>query len=254
MYNSVPATDHSRPLEVLIAIQARSTSTRFPRKIFASTKGKRMLDMVIDSARKTAQHVSRHSRVKIQSKVAVLHPTNDDEIVRSFRADDVIFLGGPEHDVLTRYVDAQKATAADFVVRLTSDCPLSLDYMISKHINLATIYSYDYVNNIDEQCRFVADGFDVEVLSARALDWLNANSKTPDDREHVTLAIRKAFPKQLAKAFVYAKVATASKHLGSKMSVDTQEDLDRVNSYLHELEYWTELAEMRYGKQHVYAL
>lgn len=245
---------NSKPLEVLIAIQARSTSTRFPRKIFAPTAGKRMLDWVIDVSRDSATWVSRHSRTKINCRVAVLYPTGDSDIVRAFKSDDVLFVDGDEHDVLSRYLKAQKQTDADYIVRLTSDCPLSLDYMISKHINLSTIYSYDYLNNSDEDFRFVADGYDVEVLSARALDWLSINATSPEDREHVTTAIKRVFPKQLAKAFVYAKVATMSKHLGPKMSVDTQEDLDRVNSYLHELEYWAKLAKLKYGDPHVYAL
>lgn len=234
----------NQPLEVLIAIQARSNSTRFPKKIYEYIGDRRVLDHVIDRAKSTADHIMRYTnKIKINCKVAVLHPTDDDELVRTFRSSGAILIGGDEHDVLSRYVTAQSMTDADYVVRLTSDCPLILDYVIAKHIHVATFNRYDYVSNVEEKCRFVADGFDCEVLSRRAIEWLDENASSSEDREHVTTLIRRLRPIGLPQAFVSMKIDTAR----MKMSLDNDQDLERMREYYHEREHKMTVARGLFG-------
>lgn len=217
-----------KTLDVLIAIQARSNSTRFPKKIYESIGDKRVLDHVVERAKSTADHISRYTnKMKINCQVAILHPDTDTELVKAFRNTGAILIGGSEEDVLSRYVQAQSMTDADYVVRLTSDCPLILDYVIAKHIHVAAFNSLDYVSNIEEQCRFVADGFDCEVISRHALQWLDENAVSASDREHVTPAIRRLRPASLTQGFITMKIDTSD----MKMSVDTPEDLERMRSY-----------------------
>lgn len=217
--------------DVLIAIQARSNSTRFPRKIYQDIGEKRVLDHVIDQAMSASMYVNRYSRTKkINCSVAVLHPDGDDDVIKTFRREGLIMIAGSENNVLSRYVKAQSLTDADFVVRLTSDCPLMLDYVIAKHIHVAVLNDHDYVSNIEPDCRCVADGFDCEVISRQAMRWLSENAKNDSDREHVTPAIRRHRPKHLSQAFVSMKIDTSS----MKMSVDTPEDLDRIRAYYHD--------------------
>lgn len=240
----------SQPTEILIAIQARSNSTRFPKKIYEHIGSLRVLDHVITQAKSTAEHVSKYaSIIKKRAQVAVLHPAGDDELVRAFRTSADIFIAGDEKDVLSRYVTAQRMTDADYVVRLTSDCPLILDFVIAKHINVAVHNKYDYVSNVEEACRFVADGFDCEILSRKALAWLDANAKTPEDREHVTSAIRRERPSSLSQAFISMKIDTSR----MKMSIDTKEDLDRMREYFHEREHKMTVARRLFGNS-VYEL
>lgn len=245
----------NQPIEVLIAIQARSNSTRFPKKIYQKMGNRRVLDRVIGIATSSANHLNEHSkRARVNCQVAVLHPNNDAELVSSFSNSGAILIGGSETDVLSRYIDAAEMTHADFVVRLTSDCPLMLDFVIAKHVNTAAIYGYDYVNNIDERCRSVADGFDCEILSRSAIEWLKENAKTDYDREHVTTAIRSVMPPSLIKGFVSFKIDTAQALIGTKMSVDTPEDLERMNAYLHAMESKRRIAECLYGVRNIYDL
>ena len=141
----------SQQLEVLIAIQARSNSARFPKKIYEMIGDRPVLQHVIDQAKSTAEHLTKYSnKVKVRCQVAVLHPDGDNELVKTFRGSGAILMAGPEHDVLTRFVTAQRLTDCDFVVRLTSDCPLILDYVIAKHINVACHNLFDYVSNVEE--------------------------------------------------------------------------------------------------------
>ena len=233
-----------KSLEVLIAIQARSNSTRFPKKIYEHIGDKRVLDHVIDRAKSTADHIMRYTtRISVKCQVAVLHPEQDDELVKSFRSSGAILIGGPEEDVLSRYVKAQEMTASDYVVRLTSDCPLILDFVIAKHINVAAFNSYDYVSNIEESCRTVADGFDCEVMSRKAVEWLDQNATEAFDREHVTTALRRDKPSELSQAFISMKLDTSK----MKMSVDTQDDLNRLREYYHEREHKLNVARRLFG-------
>ena len=233
-----------QPIEVLIAIQARSNSTRFPKKIYEHIGDRRVLDHVIDRAKSTAEHIMRYTtKIKVKCQVAVLHPSDDEELIKTFRSSGAILIGGDEQDVLSRFVTAQSMTDSDYVVRLTSDCPLMLDYVVAKHIHVATFNSYDYVSNVDENCRFVADGFDCEVLSRRAIEWLDRNAKSASDREHVTTAIRRVRPAELSQAFVSFKLDTSK----IKMSVDTIEDLERAREYYHEREHKMTVARRLFG-------
>lgn len=240
----------SQTIEVLIAIQARATSQRFPKKIYEMIGRNRMLDHVVNQARSVADHIMRHTtKLSIRCSVAILHPDNDAELSSAFKSGGVMMISGPEQDVLSRYVKAQKLTAADYVVRLTSDCPLILDFVVSKHIHIAAFNGHDYVSNVEPLCRSVADGFDCEVISKKALEWLDKNATTAEDREHVTTALRRVRPPEIQQAFISSKIDTSS----MKMSVDTPEDLDRIRSYFHEREHKTEIARKLFGK-HVYEL
>ena len=241
----------NKPLEVLIAIQARSNSTRLPKKIYETIGDRSVLDHVIDRAKSTANHITKYtSKLKINCQVAVLHPENDDELVKAFRGSGAILIAGEEDDVLSRYVRAQRLTDADYVVRLTSDCPLILDFVIAKHVHVASFNQYDYVSNVEESCRLIADGFDCEVLSRRALEWLDQNAKSKEDREHVSTLLRKHRPSNLSQAFISMKMDTS--HM--KMSVDTIDDLNRIRDYYHKRLGKMDVAKAMFGSGNVYEL
>lgn len=241
----------TKPLEVLIAIQARSNSTRLPKKIYETIGDRRVLDHVIDRAKSTAAHITKYtSKMKINCNVAVLHPDTDDELVKAFRGSGAILIAGSEQDVLSRYVHAQRLTDADYVVRLTSDCPLILDFVIAKHIHVAAFNQYDYVSNVEESCRLIADGFDCEVLSRKALEWLDLNAKSPEAREHVTQVLRKIRPPNLSQAFISMKMDTSD----MKMSVDTPDDLSRMRDYYHKRLSKMDVARAMFGNGNVYEL
>lgn len=232
-----------QPIKVLIGIQARSTSKRFPRKIFETIGPERVLDHVVLRARSAANHIMRHyKKVEMAARVALLIPYADKELYNNFRYSDCMIIEGPEDDVLARFIEAQKITGADYIVRLTADCPLMMDYMISKHVSVAVMDDYDYVSNVEECCRTIADGFDVEVLSKSALDWLDQHA-TGIHREHVTSLIRTERPEHIRQAIVMSKLDTT--HM--KMSIDTDQDLYAARKYYHEMERKKEAAQKLFG-------
>lgn len=209
---------------VSIGIQARSTSERFPNKIMADICGKPMLQWVVESAQESARYVSKPNMSRgIDVAVGLLIPTGDP--VRSSFYRSVQIIEGPEHDVLSRYKQCLDFFESDYIVRITGDCPMLPGHVITKCINVATMNGCDYVSNVDERLRLSFDGMDCEVISRRLMNYLHENAKTAFDREHVTTHVRSD---ELPKHFSTAHIIGYHDLSGLKLSVDTEEDLERV--------------------------
>lgn len=206
---------------VLIAVQARSTSERLPRKSHELISGQRMLDRVLESCKRAALYINRPP-ISAAARVAVLCPRGD-AIAKDFERQATI-VEGSEHDVLSRYSAALEQFSPQYIVRVTADCPLIPPFVISKHVSLALANGYDYIANVDERWRTALDGVDCEVISSRLMKWAAEMAVKPYDREHVTPIIRQHPPE-------WAKIATTVGHFDMstiKYSVDTPEDLARV--------------------------
>jgi len=232
--------------QIIIGIQARSSSTRLPRKAFELIGGKRLLDHVIDASKSAQRYLVRYGRGEVGVDVVLLTPTGD-PIVDAFRGRCLIQQGS-EQDVLSRYYEAGKTY--DYTVRLTGDCPLIPDYLIAKHVKNALACSYDYVSNVEEDLRTSIDGHDCEVLSRKLLDHLNETAELPADREHVTLKARREPPSWAKMGFVI----NYHDHSNLKFSVDTVEDLERVREEYDRREKKLYAAERKFGKQSVHRL
>ncbi len=230
---------------VLIGIQARSGSTRLPRKAFETIGGKWMLDHVIDACKKSAAFIARDG---IKTRVIVLTPTAD-PIAQAFKSRCDI-LEGPEQDVLARYMLALDHHDPDYVVRITGDCPLIPSFVISRIISLALKHGYDYIGNGDERFRTSLDGVDCEVISTKLLEEVSRLAVTPGDREHVTTLIRRHPP-------AWANIGHVMNHFDHsdlKLSVDTPEDLDRVRKTYSSSEDKYRLAIRTFGQSRVHLL
>lgn len=176
------------------------------------------------SCQRSAAFVNDKSR-DIDARVVLLTPHGDR--VNSKRHDVPVFTG-PEHDVLTRYVDAAKEYKADYIVRITSDCPLIPPGLISKHIFAACNHGLDYTTNTYPAARTYPDGFDCEVISARLLDWLDDTADHIKYREHVTNLLHESRPDWCKKGGCYGPVD--NQHL--KLSIDEKSDYDFTGMYM----------------------
>lgn len=210
-------------MKVLIGIQARSGSTRLPRKAFELISGRTMLDRVIDSCKTAASIVEKRRGHK--TTVAVLTPEGD-PIAAEFKA-RVNVEQGPEHDVLERYRMAVEKHQPDLLVRITGDCPLIPPHLIAHLTGIAIDKEYDYFSNVDDRVRTSIDGADCEVISRKLFAYGVECAKEQHDREHVTTFLRRVPP-------IWARMGAAVNHYdlsGIKLSVDTPEDLERVRSH-----------------------
>jgi spore coat polysaccharide biosynthesis protein SpsF (cytidylyltransferase family) len=62
--------------------------------------------------------------------------------------------------------------------------------VINKAVFTAIHQNTDYLSNSWTEYRTAIDGHDVEVMSSKALHWLEDNARSDYDLEHVTPAIR----------------------------------------------------------------
>ena len=235
---------------VSIGIQARSTSSRFPNKVTQMIGSRMAIEHVIDSCRSCADYINRYTFTNnIIVSVFVLIPMGDPlKQILSPMSDHV--LEGDENDVLSRYVNLANETDADFVVRVTGDCPLIPHFVIYKGINIAIKNGLDYVSNVGdlkETMRTSIDGDDVEVISKRALFW--ADDNTEGGREHVTGALRSDDSPSF---FRYGIMIGHKDHSNIKLSLDSEKDLINIRREFDSIQNKIESAKKKYGKGAVY--
>lgn len=232
---------------VSIGIQARSTSSRLPGKSSELLGRKTVVGHVIASAMRAATYINNYNSKKLLVDVNLLIPKGD-KLKREWDG-KINIIEGDEKDVLSRYVQLQRANNSDYLVRITGDCPLLPPFIISKLITLATQNQYDYVSNVEESVRTTADGHDLEVFSSRALDHVNQFASGVD-REHVTSHIRKHMEFGWKKGCVINFLDLS--HL--KLSVDNADDLERVRTEWKKIDDAYTKAVKKFGRNSVHRL
>jgi spore coat polysaccharide biosynthesis protein SpsF (cytidylyltransferase family) len=235
-------------IKVTIGIQARSTSTRLPNKIELDLFGTTVLKRVIDICKNVEKNVNRYQGFDKPKVNLVLLVPEGDPVARKYRG-LVDVLEGPEHDVLSRYVAAQSQYSSDYLVRVTADCPFHVPLIITKHITVAVMNQYDYLSNVDERFRTAPDGHDCEVISKRLLEHLGTEATEAFDREHVTTLARSSPPEWARMGFMINRLDQS----GLKISLDTEEDAERIRDEMKRVEAKFNNAERTYGKGHVHS-
>lgn len=207
-------------MRTVAVIQARSGSTRFPRKVLAPLQGRPMLAHIIE-------RVSRATLVD-RTVVATTDGTADDEVAALAAAHGAGVTRGSEHDVLSRYVLAAREHAADVIVRITADCPLTDPVIVDKVIVARSIEDADYASNVEPPT--YPEGYDCEVLTSDCLQRLDHEATQPYLREHVTALVR-----ERPDMFRIARVAATRDLSWIRLTVDVPEDLARVEAVLSRL-------------------
>ena len=160
--------------KTIAIIQARLTSTRFPKKILQKINGLTLIEYLI----------KRVKASKMIDEVIVAIPNNAKNQILKKYLKDINFFMGSENDVLDRYYKAAKKFKATTVIRICGDCPFTDPKIIDQLLLLFSNKKYDYVSNTIKPT--FPDGLDAEVFSFKVLEktWKNANLEK--DREHVT--------------------------------------------------------------------
>lgn len=209
-------------MKIVAIVQARTTSERFPCKVFAGIGGRPMLAHVLERA----------AAIQGVDQVVLAVPENDVRLVSHLWPH---VYGGSEKDVLRRYAEAAEKYEADVVIRITGDCPLLAPDLISYCLVTFTVVDpeQEYIPVCQPYCR-IADGWDAEIFPKRTL--VNAyHCAKKDEREHVTTWIRRAG----VNTFVHQQWEDWT---ALKCSVDTREDLERVKKIYDCLEDKTDFS------------
>ncbi len=234
-------------MNIILITQARTGSTRLPGKILKKINGKSLLEI----------HINRIKKAKSINSIYIATTTSPkDDLVEKLAKDfNVNFYRGSEKDVLDRFYQTAKDIKPDYVVRLTSDCPLIDPQLIDDIVNVAVNSDLDYYTNGIEE--LYPDGQDVEVFKFSALKtaWLEA--KLDSEREHVTPYIRN-------NSSYYGKTKFKSKNHGMnsnynhvRLTVDEHSDFEVVKKIVENLgvnESWKTYADFYLNNKEILRL
>jgi spore coat polysaccharide biosynthesis protein SpsF len=193
-----------------IIIQARTGSSRFPKKIFEKING----ISVIQS------HVNQLKFSKFADNLIVATTNKkDDELVVKFAIENNLnYFCGEENDVLDRYYHCAKKFNLSDIIRVSSDAPLIDPKILDQTIEYYLKNDYDYVSNFYEKTFPV--GNEVEIFQYNVLEDCWKNAKKHSEREHVTPYIYNN-PKKFNIGFIKFKKNISYLH----WTIDRKEDL-----------------------------
>ena len=201
----------------VVIVQARMGSTRLPGKVMKDLAGRPML----------AQQIKRLRQFKAADDlmIATTDLPADDVIEELARKLDVGCFRGSETDVLGRYVGAARQARADVIVRVTADCPLIDPEVGDRVIRELTEHAAegDYASN--DVRRTYPQGLDVEAMFWDTLLRLDRLSRSPIDREHVTV-----LPRARPDLFLCRSVEDDQDNADLRWTVDTAIDFQVIQS------------------------
>jgi spore coat polysaccharide biosynthesis protein SpsF len=128
---------------VIAIMQARSSSSRFPRKVLQDLNGAPMVLRQLERVRR-AQELDG-------IVVATSVESSDDELAEVLDAAGVTVRRGPLADVLGRFGQVIEEFSPDHVVRLTADCPLADPSVIDRIVSTHRAEDADYTSNVLER-------------------------------------------------------------------------------------------------------
>lgn len=205
-------------LKTILVTQARLGSSRLPGKVLKNIEGKSLLQIHLD-------------RLKGCSKVteiivATTQKEEDQIIYNKARKWGFEASRGSELNVLDRFYQAVKNKNADWIVRVTSDCPLIDPVLVDEIIDFAQSQAFDYVSN--GLVEHFPDGQDVEVFTFSALTSAWKNAKLKSELEHVTPYIRNNANGKGKDLFRITNYACPKNYSNIRMTVDEPKDFDLI--------------------------
>jgi spore coat polysaccharide biosynthesis protein SpsF len=159
---------------------------------------------------------ARDSGVCDEIVVATTTEPRDDEVAALATSCGATVVRGPQDDVLTRYLMAADSTAADTMIRVTSDCPLLDPLLVAMCVEAFDTERVDYVTTEHEHS--LAHGMDVEVFDAALLRRLDAVA-IGAERTHVT-----SYVTTHAEEFTIAAVSVDPSSVDLRITLDEPAD------------------------------
>lgn len=164
-----------------IIAQARMGSTRLPGKVLKKIAGETVMAHVI----RRAKAVENADTVCIATTTQAI----DDPVAQEAERCGVAVFRGDAQDVLDRYLGAARMLDASAIMRITCDCPLIDPAVCDEVLRLRALETADYASNV--ATAGWPHGLDCEAFTRDVLERAAREASTDDDREHVTLWMRR---------------------------------------------------------------
>ena len=222
-------------MKITLITQARLGSSRLPEKILKKVKGKTILEFHLES-------IYKSKRVN-EFIIATTHEKGIEAIEKVINHEKIKLFKGSTNDVLDRFYKAVKESKPDYIVRVTSDCPLIDPELIDLVIEYTIKNKYDYCSNC--LIESYPDGQDIEVFSFKTLKTAWKNAKLKSEREHVTPYIIKNSTFHNGKLFKSNNFPCKENYNSIRMTVDQIEDLEAIKRIINTLgsgKSWIEYA------------
>lgn len=211
--------------KVILITQARMGSTRFPEKVLKK----------IDQDELLSIHLKRLSRTKKVNSIIVATTFEEgvEQIIKISKKNNALTFQGSTRDVLSRFYNAALAEQADYLVRVTSDCPLIDPELVDNVIEFTIENQLDYCSNM--MIQNYPDGQDVEVFTFDALKMAHQNAQLDSEREHVTPYIVKNSTFKGGAMFKSTDYPSAKNYNHIRMTVDEVEDYNAIRKLTKKL-------------------
>lgn len=196
-------------------------STRLPGKAMKLINGKPMIYRIFHAL----------SKSKNIGRIIVVTSNNesDDILVKFLEKNGIEYFRGSKKDVLDRYYQAANKLGANWIIRITGDCPLIDPNIVDSVIEEVIRKNLDYASNVG--IRSFPIGYGVEVFTYDTLKKMHESARDPDDREHVTLYLRRN-PNLFKIGNITAQESKS--HPEWRVCVDMKQDLNLVRKiFMH---------------------
>lgn len=205
---------------IVAVIQVRMNSRRLPGKAMRDLRGRAILGHVVDRLRQCKSIDGLWIATSTQPA--------DDRVAEFATSEGVRVYRGSLDDVTARLLNAATAAKAEALVRINADSPLIDPAIVDRAVVLFRREQPDLVSNVLR--RTFPKGQSVEVIRVSALARAHQEMSKPDQREHVTLW----FYDNPASVRIVGFEAASPRQM-MQLSVDTAEDLKRVEAILSRL-------------------
>lgn len=212
-------------MKIIGVTQARIGSSRLPGKVLLTIQDKSLLQYHLERAKKSNL---------VDKWIVATTDEKESELICEIASNlSISSFKGSLTNVLDRFYQAVKVEKADYIVRITSDCPLVDASIIDDVVKMCIDQKVDYVSNTLKPT--FPDGMDVEVFKFSALEKAWKEAKLLSEQEHVTPFIwqnSNFFGKSIFTSKNYSGTEDFSSY---RLTVDKQEDFDLIKKLIEAL-------------------
>ena len=204
---------------VILITQARIGSSRLPSKVMKEIGGISLLEM----------QLIRIMQCKTVDEIIVAIPSGDDQrpIQNICKKLGIQFYQGSEVNVLERFYLTGKKFKADWIVRITSDCPLIDPELIDHITNKVISGNKDYGSNTLVES--YPDGQDIEVFKFSVLEDSISKVELNSDKEHVTPFIKRNCDTHQGTLYSSISFVSDIDYSSVRMTVDEVQDFEAIS-------------------------